>query len=732
MQSLYTTSFHGKLLGYTLEQPVVNPSGTFLGIHFSPILFILVPLYRLVPFAETLLIFQSIILAVAAFPIYSISYYILKNRFASLSLSTSYLLYTPLHAVNWFDFHVQAFIPLFYFLMYLFYIKNKYKTSFLFLIPLLFTVEMMPILVFPFGLYCLLRNRKEKKVVIYSLAIMCTSIACFLLASVVKAYLNPMYSNTYGSWQIWGSDYIQMLGSVVTKPAEMLTYFFTVFPMEKALYFLWLTVPLIFLPLFAKKEFILLVMPWIALTFLSTYTGYFAHHYAAFVIPQIFISTVYGLKLVSKFGNNNIIKKPLIFRYSEWILIGIIITFILIGPFGIIPQVKVLYIHGLPENNSHKEILRQTLQLIPNNASVYTSFRIAPHLANRLELYAHAVPDKPPDYIVVDFKSPDISISLGFFGGTPIAGMTELLERYNYSLMVSIDGIFIYSLAEVTIPIFEPLTISYNYEDLILDSGTYVESETSTSGKILTHNPEDGSYGFWHSPYVTLPQGLYEITFKVKYDEVSEGHLLTFYITSDSGATLLAQKYVYDHDITPCVWNDIKLEFSINEPKAYVEFWELYASDTTTHYLDFMMLKQLSLEADITFGSISYNHKDLTILQGEITSNGFVMHEKGNSSTLLFGLYTSLQPEEYQVDIWLRLDEAYQGQVLSFEAEDFNGTKLAETLIFSEDFNQPRLWQCFSLTFTLDDSTCVVEIKGICTEDATISFSYFEVGKVDE
>lgn len=730
-QSLYTTSFQGKLLGYTLEQPTVNPSGSFLGIHFSPILFLLVPLYRLAPFAETLLILQSIILAAGAVALYAISHHLLENRFASLSLAISYLLYTPLHAVNWFDFHVQAFIPLFFFLMYYFYVKKKYKTSFLFLILLLSTIEMMPVLVLPFGLYCLLSNRTNKRKVIYSLAIMCTSIVFFLLASSVKAYLNPISSATYGAWQIWGSDYLQMLGNVVANPVEMLTYFFTAFPMEKMLYFLWLTVPLLFLPLHSTKEFILLVMPWIALVFLSTYTGYYAYHYAAFVIPQIFVSSVYGLKRISKLSNKSVMKEALIFRYSEWTLIGIIIAFILISPFGIVPQAKQIYIHGLPENTSHKEVLRQMLQLIPNNASVYTSFHIAPHLANRLELYAHSVPDKPPDYIVADLKSPDSSISLGVFGGTPIAGMKELLGKYNYSLMASIDGILIYSLTELNTTIFEPLTMAFDSKDLILDSGKVVKDDNSMSGMVLTHDPDDLPYGFWHSSYVVLPQGKYEVAYRVKCEEVSEGHLLTFDITSDSGATLLARKHVYDHDIASNVWNHVILEFSIDEPKTSIEFRGSYVSSETTHYLDFVMLTQLSLGADITFGSISFNYMDLAVVQGKTLQNGVIIHETGDPNTLLFGLYARLPPGEYQTKYWLRLDMPYQGQISSLEIEDFNGTKLAEKRVFAEDFDQPKLWQCFSLKFTLHSSTRVVEIRGTCTEGVSTQFSYLEVLRVD-
>lgn len=727
MQSLYTTSFRGGMLGYTLEKFAENPSGTFFGVHFSPFLFLLVPLYRLAPFAETLLILQSFVIAMGAFVLYLLSYFVHENRFTSLSLAIAYLLYTPLQTLNWFDFHLQAFVPVFFFTMFYFYVKKDYVKSFVFFVLVLSTIEMMPVLVFPFGLYCMLSNHKDRKALVYAIAIMCVCIVWFLLASFVKASLNPMYSTTFGAWRMWGTDYQQILMSIITKPIDVLIYFFTVFPLEKALYFLWFMAPLFFLPILARKEFILLVMPWITLAFLSSYLGYYTNQYAAFVVPQVFIATIYGLKQVSKSAGGDVFKKSLIMRYAKWVLYGTIIAFLLVGPFGIVPQAKDVYIHGLPKDSLHKEALRKALQLIPDNASVYTSFHIAPHLANRLELYAHAVPDKPTDYIVIDLKSPDSSMSLGTFGGAPIVGMDQLLKKYNYSLIMSYDGILIYKIGASITAISEPIIMSFDYEDLIMDSGNIIVDSSSQSSLVLTHRPSELSSGFWHGPYVALPQGKYEVIYRLRSDQVFDTHLLTLDVTCDAGQTLLARKYVYGHDLTPNTWNDVKLQFSIEQPKITVELRGTYASNVTTQYLDFIKLKQCSSVANVTFGSLSYNYKDMTFVRGNLTPTDLVVHERNATEAFSFGLCTRVPPGTYAARFWLKIDASSQGRVFSMSVDDFNKTNLAQMEVFAENFSRKESWQCFSLNFMISNSTSTAEIRGIGDKDALTLFSYLEL-----
>lgn len=745
MQSLYTAAFKGQPLRYTIEQFTFNPGGSFFGVHFSPLVLSLVPIYRLAPFAETLLILQSFIIALGALGVYLLSNTIHATRFVSLSFAMSYLLCTPLQVLNWFDFHIQAFIPILFFMMFFFYIRGKFVASFVFFALTLSTIEIMPVLLVPFGLYCLISSHKERKAQLFALAVIFTSIFWFILGAFIKASINPVYQTTFGAWSTLGSSYVQILTSPITKPFYLLGYFFTVFPLEKVLYFLWLVTPLLFLPLFARKEFVLLVMPWIVMLFLSTYTGYFTNQYGAFVVPQLFIAAVYGLKQLSKTIDGITVRKSFIMRYSKWFFWMTIASFILVGPFTFIPQATGVYIHGIPVDTANKELLRNALQLIPENASIYTSFRIEPHLANRWTIYANNVSinemTEPPDYIVIDLRLLDSSISLGTFGEPAIIGADELLERYNYSLVFSNDGILIYRINASILSIDEPITLTFNYNDLSIDSASVKVDNSSYSGSVLVHGPTDQIDAFWHGPYIALPRGVYGVTFRLKADEILEGHMLTLDVTSESGQTTLAQKHMYGHDFAKGKWEKVTLQFSIEQPKTFVEFRGTSASNMTTQSLDFINLRQLAPRATGTFGTFDYNYRDMerarAVLSGNSTYSditSLTSQERNTPAPFSFSIYKyspTLPLGTYSVHFWLRLDDFSQGHVFSLTVNAFNesthAVNLARIDISAPDFSGNDPWKCFSLPFVYDSVTNTVEITGTGDIGTSFSFSYIEL-----
>jgi uncharacterized membrane protein len=120
-QGFWTTVNLDSVFYYTCELHLV-PSGSFFGIHFSPILYTLVPFYYLFQGAESLLVAQSILIALSAIPVYMIARTWFDEGYSGL-LASLYLLNPALHGVNCYDFHVQAFLPLI--LGYLLYFTIK-------------------------------------------------------------------------------------------------------------------------------------------------------------------------------------------------------------------------------------------------------------------------------------------------------------------------------------------------------------------------------------------------------------------------------------------------------------------------------------------------------------------------------------------------------------------------------------------------------------------------------
>ena len=119
----FSTTLHQHRIFYGTGDISFNPNGNFFGEHFSPILFILLPFYAIYPSPENLLVMQTVILALGAFPIY----WITSNRLGkTIGLLTAliYLLSPLVLSVNLNDFHLEAFTSTF-FLFSLYYLDRE-------------------------------------------------------------------------------------------------------------------------------------------------------------------------------------------------------------------------------------------------------------------------------------------------------------------------------------------------------------------------------------------------------------------------------------------------------------------------------------------------------------------------------------------------------------------------------------------------------------------------------
>ena len=125
MQALFSTAFYHKLLYYTVEL-FTNPSGSFLGVHFSLILFTLVPIYYLYPHSITLLVIQAVLLYTPVMPLYLIALCLTRNESIAFITSLMYLLSPDVASPLYFDFHVEAFIPLLYIVTVLFITMRRW------------------------------------------------------------------------------------------------------------------------------------------------------------------------------------------------------------------------------------------------------------------------------------------------------------------------------------------------------------------------------------------------------------------------------------------------------------------------------------------------------------------------------------------------------------------------------------------------------------------------------
>jgi len=391
------------------------------GVHNSPILFLLLPIYKLFPFSETLLITQTILLALAAIPLYYIGKKYLDS-WGGLVFSIIYLLYPALHGINLFDFHELAFLPLILFLSLYYLITNQIRGFVITSLIALMIKEDVSLLLIALTAYAIYSHRyssKQQKWVMYILIFIYIS---WLLISFqyIIPYFNPQgyaFSSRYDT-----------TGGI----SDILTHNF----LYKLVYIFLLLIPLGFTPI-AAPDILLVLTPSLAEILLQSNVAYrITTQYSALLIPVLFVSAIIGTQRVSKKMSDI---KP---RFSRYILPGLlllgILSFLLCTPAPVSPW--TLYYKFSPNQcqyniDEHAQLLKDVIDSIPPDASISTQNNLASHLSKRFNIYITYQQDV--DYILMDEKTVDVEW---------IENHKIIFPINQYNQIFSHDGINLYKL----------------------------------------------------------------------------------------------------------------------------------------------------------------------------------------------------------------------------------------------------------------------------------------------
>jgi uncharacterized membrane protein len=443
-QSIWSTVNTGRFFWYTVELPI-NPYNCFFGIHFSPALFLVLPLYKVFQSTATLLVLQSSVIALGAVPLYLIALKETKKQGRAFFFSLLYLIYPPLLGVNLFDFHVQAFLPLFFFFAFYYFSNKNFLRYFVFIILALSVIEFVPFIVLFFGLYGLWTGWKEikrsggtitrriffDKTIAVSILTILLSIVWYIGARSAIFYFNPTVLPNR-NWAQLGDPVHNPLGLLWNTLSNPLQTFSIVASSagEKITYVFGILAPVGFMSLLDLPS-LLIGAPWFVAAFLSTYSPYFTaigYQYVAFVVPFIFVSAVRGVKklpalrdwLIKRFrrsqpSSGNSRKKLLSYFYVSMIVVSYVLVFYQ-------PHVSFLATELGSRSQQHLIALNKILELVPPNASIMTQNDIFPHVSQRLYAYAmwefnvssssgeidavdFFLQNTSPDYILIDTSS---------------------------------------------------------------------------------------------------------------------------------------------------------------------------------------------------------------------------------------------------------------------------------------------------------------------------------------
>ena len=604
-QSLWTTLNSDKILYSTLEVPYGNPTGNFLGVHFSPILLIILPVYALFQSPQTLLVFQSFILAIAALPLYWIARDKLQNKLFGLAFAIAYLLNPALHGVNTYDFHLEIFTPVFILFAFYYLEKGKWLRAIPFIVLELATLEFAPFMVFSLGFYFFLKKLKEgfseqqrrlelaKKIMPY-IMLMLVSIFSFYLALRVTETINPLKTGgSPGHWGYWGSNFREVATNMIRNPTEAIIFMTT--PIEKPYFTLFLFASVLLLPLLAPVELIM-ALPWLFAALLTDYQPYFQpyYQYSAFVLGQIFIAAICGFRNLFCLEQGR--KRPNEERKMilAFIMVSLLL-FVTISSVGIPAFTKRCirpYAVSTLFDLDHVEKVHEAMNLIPANASVATTWDVFPHVCQRLHAYSLKWPmDYPVEYILADVKS--LFYTIGVYGRKPYEVVAILMENNEYGVLASLDGVMLLRRGyNGSVKYFASQKDVFNYEQLLHYSGKIVWDYTSASRKVIVSNPNYSLGMKWYGPYTYFSPGNYSATFRIKTANETCRLLLD---VSSKYATIppLAQRNLNGTEFGQMnEWQDFSLHFKIDQP-TMLEFRGTCLSNNTQVAIDHVIVEQL-------------------------------------------------------------------------------------------------------------------------------------------
>ena len=337
----------------------------YLGDHFTPIIFFLLPIYKIWPNPQTLLVMQSAIIGLSAWPIYKITHYKTSDILVSLGVAFLWLANPFVHSVNLFEFHLISFAAFLIFWTFYFYQINNFKLFLLFFILSLLVREDIALILLAFFIFSFL----DKKTLKWKLTSLILPLVYFVLAISFIRFFSFSGSYKFLAFYGWlgGTDFISIMMSWAVNIKALIIHTFN--PVQ-TLYILYIFLPLLFIPLLRIRYLLLLLAPLAAnVLSISGFLTWQAYaHYTMFLLPAIFISFIFALVDLKNF--------------KKILLMVILFTFymaLFISPLK----------NTLLKNPDHEKIIlrKNFLNKINNEESLVVSENFMPNLSNREVVY---------------------------------------------------------------------------------------------------------------------------------------------------------------------------------------------------------------------------------------------------------------------------------------------------------------------------------------------------------
>lgn len=376
---IFAQMFHSmKTTGLPITTVERDGALSHFAVHVSPIYYLLLPFYCIVPTPATLQVLQAAVLASAVIPMWKLGKHHGLSPLMRMLLCFLLLLYPAYAGGTSYDIHENAFLtPLILWLFYGMDRKNGLVTA-VFALLTLMVKEDAAVYVAVIALYLLLRSvlRKEKWGMIAGTLMLAAALCWFVaVTGYLATFGDGVMTYRYKNFMYDGSgSLLTVVKAVLLCPMKAV---FESVDSEK-LEFIGLTLlPIAGLPLFTRRyERFLLLIPYVLVNLMSDYQ--YQHN--------IFFQYTYGATACLFYMT--------LVNLADWkveperLLTLTAAVAVAAGCFGVnIWPKAVSYPEKCKTYEAYYDSLRSVLDAVPDGASVAATTFYTTHLSQRDELY---------------------------------------------------------------------------------------------------------------------------------------------------------------------------------------------------------------------------------------------------------------------------------------------------------------------------------------------------------
>ncbi len=366
------------------------------GNHATFILAAVAPFLRLYPEPATLLVIQSIVLALGAVPAYCLGRRVWAQPSAGAVTAGVYLLYPPLQFANLFDFHADTFATPMLLAAFASIFAGRTAWALVWAGLLMLVKEDMALVALTFGLYVAAVHRRP---IGLGLAAIATGAFALLIGFVIPSWIQSPYFSVFNRWHHLGNTPWELIASPVLRPY---VFFGTILQPERIGYLVLLLVPLAGLPLLAPEVLAVGLPPLVSNLLSSNEMQYTIRgQYTATLTPILIAAAVVGSRRAGVWIGK-------LSWHPRAVLAAMAATSVIASvTFSPLPWSQDPFARKQFWDANPRPAVAAIAARIPSDASVSAANHVGAHVAVRNAIYLFPAGVDRADYVIVDVSGFD-------------------------------------------------------------------------------------------------------------------------------------------------------------------------------------------------------------------------------------------------------------------------------------------------------------------------------------